>query len=277
MASEQATAVRATGNAVSAPEAVIQLREVTKSYKTEKTIIHALAPTTMSVAPGEFVSIVGPSGCGKSTLLKLVAGLLSASSGTLVVNGREVTKPVTDAGVVFQSDLLMDWRTVIDNVLIQGEFRKLDKKRTKARAMELLEMVGLTDFADNYPHELSGGMRQRVSICRALLHEPPLLLMDEPFGALDAMTRDQMAVDIQKILKTTSSTVLFITHSIAEAIFLSDRVLVFGNAPGQIVDEVKVDIPRPRRMAVRETTEFGGNVQRVRNCLSAMGIIREDF
>jgi NitT/TauT family transport system ATP-binding protein len=277
MASEQATAVRTTGDGVTAPSAVIQLRDVTKSYKTEKTIIHALARTTLSVAPGEFVSIVGPSGCGKSTLLKLVAGLLPASSGSLVVNGREVTKPVTDAGVVFQSDLLMDWRTVIDNVLIQGEFRKLDKKRTRARAMELLEMVGLTDFADNYPHELSGGMRQRVSICRALLHEPPLLLMDEPFGALDAMTRDQMAVDIQRILKTTSSTVLFITHSIAEAIFLSDRVLVFGNAPGQIVDEVRVDIPRPRRMAVRETTEFGGNVQRVRNCLSAMGIIREDF
>lgn len=277
MASEQATATRTTRDGVDSPEAVIQLSEVTKSYKTEKTIIHALAATSLSVAPGEFVSIVGPSGCGKSTLLKLVAGLLPVSSGTLVVNGQEVTEPVVDAGVVFQSDLLMDWRTVIENVMIQGEFRKLDKKRTRARAKELLEMVGLTDFADNYPHELSGGMRQRVSICRALLHEPSLILMDEPFGALDAMTRDQMAVDIQKILKTTGSTVLFITHSIAEAIFLSDRVFVFGNAPGQVVDEVKVDLPRPRRMAVRETTEFGTNVQRVRNRLSAMGIIREDF
>lgn len=277
MAYEQATATRTRSGDVTASEPVIRLDGVTKSYRTEKTIIHALASTTIDVAPGEFVSIVGPSGCGKSTLLKLVAGLLPPSSGSLRVNGHEVSKPVTDAGVVFQSDLLMDWRTVIDNVMVQGEFRKMDKKKTRARALELLEMVGLSEFIDAYPHELSGGMRQRVAICRALLHEPPLLLMDEPFGALDAMTRDQMAVDIQKILLTTSSTVLFITHSIAEAIFLSDRVLVFGNAPGRIVDEVHVEIARPRRMAVRETTEYGNHVQRVRNRLSEMGIIREDF
>lgn len=264
-------------NSAAVGEPVILLREVAKSYTTNKSIIHALTPTDLTVAAGEFVSVVGPSGCGKSTLLKLVAGLLPATSGQLRVNGRPVTRPVTDAGVVFQDDLLMDWRKTLDNVLVQGEFRGIPKRRLRPKALELLDMVGLSDFLDAYPHELSGGMRQRVAICRALLHEPPLLLMDEPFGALDAMTRDQMAIDFQRILRVTNSTVLFITHSITEAIFLSDRVMVFGPAPGRIVEEVVVDLPRPRRMALRETPEFGQAVRRVRDRLSRMGVIREDF
>lgn len=257
--------------------AAVAVRGLAHRFSRGDRVTAALDGVDVAVAPGELVSVVGPSGCGKSTLLKLVAGLLPATSGQLRVNGHPVTRPVTDAGVVFQDDLLMDWRKTLDNVLVQGEFRGIPKRRLRPKALELLDMVGLSDFLDAYPHELSGGMRQRVAICRALLHEPPLLLMDEPFGALDAMTRDQMAIDFQRILRVTNSTVLFITHSITEAIFLSDRVMVFGPAPGRIVEEVVVDLPRPRRMAARETPEFGRAVRRVRERLSQMGVIREDF
>lgn len=255
---------------------VIQFHDVSKSYTTQRSIIHAIAPTSFHVEAGEFLSVVGPSGCGKSTLLKMVAGLVPVTAGHLEVEGQTVTGPVTDLGIVFQDDLLMEWRKTLDNVLVQGEFRGIPKKRLRDKALALLDMVGLTEFLDVYPHELSGGMRQRVSICRALVHEPQLLLMDEPFGSLDALTRDQMTLDLQRILRNTGSTVLFITHSIAEAIFLSDRVLVLGPAPGRIVEEVHVDLPRPRRMAARESAEFGEYVQRVRGRLSAMGVIRDD-
>lgn len=266
----------ANGRPAASDDVAIELRDVAKSYTTQRRTINAVAPTSFRVGRGEFLSVVGPSGCGKSTLLKLVAGLVPVTSGELHVNGRKVTGPQTDLGIVFQDDLLMEWRKALDNVLVQGEFRGIPRKHLKDKALRLLEMVGLTEFLDVYPHELSGGMRQRVSICRALVHEPPLLLMDEPFGSLDALTRDQMTLDLQRILRTTRSTVFFITHSISEAIFLSDRVLVFGPAPGRIVDEVAIDLPRPRRMAVRETTEFGQYVRRVRDRLSAMGVIRDE-
>ena len=251
--------------------------DLRKVFRRETMETVALDGIDLSIREGEFLAIVGPSGCGKSTFLRLIAGLTAPTSGSLELAGETVNGPQTALGVVFQSPVLLDWRNILDNVLIQVELRGLNPKSYRDKAMALLEQVGLAGFHDRYPRELSGGMRQRASIVRALIHDPPLLLMDEPFGALDAMTRDQMGVDIQKILRTTSSTVLFITHSITEAIFLSDRVLVFGPPPGRIVEEVVVDLPRPRRMAARETPEFGRYVRRVRDRLSEMGVIHEDF
>jgi NitT/TauT family transport system ATP-binding protein len=265
----------AVGGDVDAPTPLIQLRQVTKTYHSRGNRTEALSPIDLDVAPGEFVSVLGPSGCGKSTLMMLVAGLLPVSGGSLTVNGHPVTKPVTDVGVVFQQDLLMEWRSALRNVLIQGEMRGISASEMKPRALELLDMVGLTGFVDSYPSELSGGMRQRVSICRALVHEPPLLLMDEPFGALDALTRDQMGLDLLRIWNQTRCTVLFITHSISEAIFMSDRVVVFSDRPGKIADDIRIELPRPRRMAMRETPEFTAYVQRVRSTLTELGVIRE--
>lgn len=255
---------------------VIAIREVSKTYQARNGDVAALADVSFDVRRGEFLSIVGPSGCGKSTLLMLIAGLLPASSGTIEVNGRPVSKPVTDLGIVFQEDLLMDWRNAIGNVMIQGDFRKIDRGHLEHRAHELMAMVGLSDFENAYPYELSGGMRQRVAMCRALVHDPPLLLMDEPFGALDALTRDQMVVDLQRIWLSTGCTVVFITHSITEAIFLSDRVLVFGRAPGQIRKELSVDIPRPRHMVDRDKHGFASLEREIRGELSRLGIIRDD-
>lgn len=254
----------------------IEVRDLEKVYRSGSAETAALAGTSFDVASGEFLSVVGPSGCGKSTLLMLVAGLVPPSGGHVKIESQTVIAPVTDVGVVFQQDLLMPWRRAVDNVLVQGEFRKLDKDRLRERAIELLRMVGLDEFTDVYPHELSGGMRQRVSLCRALVHDPPLLLMDEPFGSLDALTRDQMVMDLQHILRGTEATVFFITHDINEAIFLSDRVLVFGPPPGQVVDEVVVDLPRPRTVEVRETADFRRLVSRVRQQFTAMGVIRSD-
>ena len=193
-----------------------------------------LIASHLTASRGEFVSILGPSGCGKSTLLMIAAGLLSASDGSVIVDGRPVTKPRTDLGIVFQSPVLLEWRTALGNIMLQAEARKLDRREAEERARELLASVGLAGFADKYPHELSGGMRQRVSICRALIHNPPQLLMDEPFGALDALTRDQLVIDVQRIWNERRITALFITHSVAEAVFLSDRVIVMTPRPGRI-------------------------------------------
>lgn len=255
---------------------VIELRQVSKTYHGRGSSTVALSPIELDVFPGEFVSVLGPSGCGKSTLMMLVAGLLPVSGGSLSVNGEPVNKPVTDLGIVFQQDLLMDWRSALRNVLIQGEMRGIPSAEMKPKALDLLDRVGLSNFVDAYPSELSGGMRQRVSICRALVHEPPLLLMDEPFGSLDALTRDQMGLDLLRIWNRTRCTVLFITHSISEAIFLSDRLIVLSDRPGKIVNDIRIDLPRPRRMAVRDTPDFTAYVQDVRATLTDLGIIRED-
>ena len=254
---------------------LIRIEDVTKRYKARDGEVFALAETSLHIADGEFVSIVGPSGCGKSTLLMMTAGLLPVTSGEIHVGGTGVTRPYTDLGIVFQQDLLMDWRTTFNNVLLQAEFRGISKKQLAPRAHELLEQVGLADFEAKYPHELSGGMRQRVAICRALVHDPKLLLMDEPFGALDALTREQLNLDLQDIWYGTRKTVLFITHSIDEAIFLSDRVLVFGQRPGRIVDELHIDLPRPRRLATRLTDKFAEYTDRIHQTFRSMGVIRE--
>jgi NitT/TauT family transport system ATP-binding protein len=265
----------ATAGAPREHPALIRVRDVSKRYRTRDGEVHALANTSLDIAEREFVSIVGPSGCGKSTLMMLMSGLVRATSGDIDIAGKRITKPYTDLGIVFQQDLLMDWRTTLNNVLIQAEFRGVSKKAMTARARELLATVGLSGFEAKYPYELSGGMRQRVAICRALVHDPQLLLMDEPFGALDALTREQLNLDLQDVWQETQKTVVFITHSIGEAIFLSDRVLVFGPRPGRIVDDIEIELPRPRRLADRSTKQFGEYTERIRGRFQSMGVIRE--
>ena len=213
--------------------------------------------STSRIGAGEFVSIVGPSGCGKSTLLMLISGLIPATTGTIEVGGAAVKGAVGNVAIVFQRDVLLDWRTVLANVLLPVEIKKLDPVSHRRKARELLRSVGLEEFEDKYPGELSGGMRQRVAICRALVQDPGLLLMDEPFGALDALTREQMNLDLQRMWLRDRNTVLFITHSIEEAVLLSDRVVVMSSRPGRIADIVTDDLPasarrpHPQRRALR--------------------------
>ena len=265
----------AAGGTATGAQVLIRVRDVSKRYRTRDGGVYALAPTNVDIAEREFVSIVGPSGCGKSTLMMLMSGLVNVTSGEIRIRDQRVTGPYTDLGIVFQQDLLMDWRTTLNNVLIQAEFRGVSKKSMELRARELLSTVGLSGFERKYPYELSGGMRQRVAICRALVHDPELLLMDEPFGALDALTREQLNLDLQEIWQQTRKTVVFITHSIGEAIFLSDRVLVFGPRPGRIVDDIEIDLPRPRRLADRSTKKFAEYTERIRTTFQSMGVIQE--
>ena len=206
------------------PDAYLRVRGLSKVYATDDGPVRALDRVSLTQRKGEFVSVVGPSGCGKSTLMMIAAGLASPSDGEVLVESKRVTKARTDIGIVFQNHVLLDWRTALENVLLQAEARKMDMKLARVRAQELLAAVGLQGFENKYPKSLSGGMKQRVSICRALIHNPTHLLMDEPFGALDALTRDQLVLDLQDICSKRSVSILFVTHSIAEAVFLSDRV-----------------------------------------------------
>lgn len=252
---------------------VIQLDDVRVSYPSPAGPVLALDNVRLAARDGEFVAVVGPSGCGKSTLLKLIAGLLKPTDGSVRVDGAEVRGPGGSVGVVFQSPLLMPWRSVLDNILLQVEIRGLRKADYATPARQLIDLVGLGGFADRRPYELSGGMQQRVGLCRALIHDPRLLLMDEPFGALDAMTRETMNAELQRIWMERRKTVLLITHSISEAVYLADRVLVMGPRPGQIVGEVVVDLPRPRTMDVAETIGFSRLASTVRRHLNASGAI----
>jgi NitT/TauT family transport system ATP-binding protein len=267
------------GAAAGSGEAVpLSYKDVTKIYPTKKgEPVHAVDNFNLDSKPGEFISLVGPSGCGKSTVLLMTAGLIPRSSGEIRIGENLVTKPYTDLGIVFQDAVLLDWRKVMGNVMIQADVRKLDKKASEARAKELLDLVGLTGFEDRYPFELSGGMRQRVSICRALLHDPPLLLMDEPFGALDALTRDQLNLDLQQIWLSSHKTVIFVTHSISEAVFLSDRVVVMSPRPGRIEEVLEIDLPRPRHLGIRETPEFGKYTAEIRRLFTKLGILRDEI
>jgi len=253
----------------------VTLDGVEKTYRAPGRVLRALDRTTFTLGRGEFVSIVGPSGCGKSTLLMLIAGLIPATAGAVAIQGERVTRPYTDVGVVFQQDALLAWRSVLDNVLLQIDVRRLPRRRYTETAHALLARVGLGGFEAYYPSELSGGMRQRVALCRALVHDPPLLLMDEPFGALDALTRDQMVLDLQRLWLEERKTVLFITHSIWEAIFLADRVVVMSPRPGRIAAVLDVDLPRPRRLAHRESPEFGRYAAEVREHFRAFGLLTE--
>lgn len=231
----------------------------------------ALENVNFSIADGEFLAVVGPSGCGKSTLLKVLAGLLKPSSGEASIRGETVRQPRRDIGVVFQSPVLFPWRSVFDNVLLPADVIGIKGAQVRERAQALLDLVGLSGFEKRFPRELSGGMQQRVGIVRALVHNPSVLLMDEPFGALDALTRETMNRELQRIWLEARKTVLFITHSIAEAVFLADRVLVMTPRPGRVALEVTVDFPRPRPLSVVNTKEFGAHVSRIREVLDAAG------
>jgi NitT/TauT family transport system ATP-binding protein len=227
------------------------------TYASSRGPVKAVEDFTLDVRPGEFVSILGPSGCGKSTVLSVAAGLLGASSGCIEVAGIPVSSPRREVGVVFQQANLLPWKNVLDNVLLPVVAMRLPLADYRRRAEELLDFVGLTRFRQHYPHELSGGMQQRVGIARALIHDPKLLLMDEPFAALDAMTRERMAVELQRIWSGTDKTVLFITHSIPEAVLLSDRVVVMSPSPGRIIEEFVCDLPRPRNANTMAMPRFG--------------------
>jgi NitT/TauT family transport system ATP-binding protein len=236
----------------------------------------ALSPTSIDIQPGEFVSVVGPSGCGKSTLMLIVAGLLKATGGVVRVGGKVLSGPMTDVGIVFQDHLLLDFRTAVDNVLLQGVIRKLPMGPVRERTDELFERLGLTQAANRYPHQLSGGMRQRVSLTRALVLRPPVLLMDEPFGALDALTRLQVRYDLEKLWMADRPTVLFITHSVEEAVGLSDRVIVMSPSPGQVVEELRIDIPRPRPLALGEDRALAGYSRRIYDHFERLGVIHSE-
>ncbi len=246
---------------------LIEYEGIRKIYNSGNDEVIALEEVSFNVAEGEFITVVGRSGCGKSTLLKITCGLLPATAGTVRVAGAPVREPLTNIGIVFQSPVLLAWRKALDNVLLQIEARKLDLDRYREKAFELLELTGLKGFEHKYPNELSGGMQQRVSISRALIHDPPLLLMDEPFGALDAITRDEMNIELLRIWQEARKTVVFITHSIPEAVFLGDRVIVMTPRPGKVADIMSVDLPRPRTTSIRDEPKFIGYVKQIRERL----------
>ncbi|MDT2020954.1 ABC transporter ATP-binding protein [Methylocella sp. CPCC 101449] len=253
-------------------ETLLRIAHVEKTYATKDgQAIHALKDVNLDIGKGEFISIVGPSGCGKTTLLKILAGILRRSSGDIAMQGRDLNGPSRELGVVFQAPVLLPWRTVLQNVMVPVEVQKRERASFEQRARQLLAMVGLTGFENKYPTELSGGMQQRVGICRALVHDPSFLLMDEPFGALDAMTREQMNEELQRIWTESRKTVLLVTHSIPEAVYLADRVVVMTPRPGRIVDIIPVDLPRPRTLAMHNTPEFGRFVARIRAHFNSTG------
>ncbi|BBK30770.1 NitT/TauT family transport system ATP-binding protein [Stella humosa] len=246
---------------------------VERTYRSGGKAVHALGPVSIAIEAGRTTTIVGPSGCGKSTLLRILGGLDRPSEGRVLVRGQPVGERMDGIGVVFQRDLLLDWRNILDNVLLPAEMKGLPKAAAVARARALLDELGVGDFADRQPWELSGGMRQRVAIARALLCEPWLLLLDEPFSALDALTRDQMGVLLQKVQQAKNTTAVLITHSIPEAVFLSDRVLVMSGRPGIILDDIQVDLPRPRTLALREEPEFAAYTRRIRVQFERSGVL----
>jgi NitT/TauT family transport system ATP-binding protein len=253
----------------------LEIDRVGKVFGVETdTPFEALKPLSIDIKPGEFVSVVGPSGCGKSTLMLMVAGLLDPTRGIVRVGGKPLKGPMTDVGIVFQDHLLLDFRTALENVLLQGVVRKLPLDPIRERTYELFDRLGLSrSAAQRYPHQLSGGMRQRVSLARALVLRPSVLLMDEPFGALDALTRLQVRYDLEQLWMTDRPTVLFITHSVEEAVGLSDRVLVMSASPGRVIEELRIDIPRPRPLAMGEDPVLADYSKRIYDHFARLGII----
>jgi len=254
------------------PGAAIAGRRISKTFTSRSGRTHALGPVDFAIKPGEFVSIIGASGCGKSTLMLISAGLIPATEGTVLVDSHLLDRPLTDIGIVFQDHLLLDFRTAMDNVLLQQQIRGLDRDMARKRAADLFQKLGLAGAEERYPSQLSGGMRQRVSIARALVHEPSILMMDEPFGALDAITRTQIRHDLELLWMETRKTVMFITHSIEEAIGLSDRVLVMSRGPGRIIEEIKIDLPRPRPVHLGEYPEFTDYANRIYAVFEQIGV-----
>jgi NitT/TauT family transport system ATP-binding protein len=241
----------------------IEVRNLSKMYASQDGPIQALSDLSFAIADAEFVTIVGHSGCGKSTLLKIIAGLLTPSSGVVKVRGRAVTAPLSDVGMVFQRPVLLKWRTILDNVMLPIEMLRLPRAESGKRALDLLKLAGLIDFRHHYPAQLSGGMQQRAAICRALIHDPSLLLMDEPFGALDLMTREEMNFELLRIWSERRKTTLLVTHSISEAVLLADRVIVMTPRPGMVADVIDVRLPRPRMPETKLDPRFGECVRMI--------------
>ncbi|HEX9453587.1 MAG TPA: ABC transporter ATP-binding protein [Candidatus Binatia bacterium] len=250
---------------------LITVDEVSRVFISGARTVTALDNVSFKIQAGNFVAIVGPSGCGKSTLLKIISGLLPVSSGTTSVNDHRVTRPMENVGMVFQAPVLLKWRSVLGNILLPVEFAKLDVAAHVDKARALIKLVGLEGFEEMYPHELSGGMQQRASLCRALITDPQILLMDEPFGALDAMTRDELDIELLRIWEESKKTVLFVTHSIQEAVFLSDLVFVMSARPGRLLEIIAIDLPRPRTMEMMSTAKFGEYTLKIRSLLASAG------
>lgn len=248
-----------------ASSALIDIDLVSKQFRSRSgETLDALAATSISIPDRQFLCVIGPSGCGKSTMLRIIAGLETATSGHVSIGGTRVSGPRRDIGMVFQSPVLLPWRTVLSNVLVPAEVMKVGRAAAKQRATELLKLVGLEGFGDRYPNELSGGMRQRAAIARSLMHDPNVLLMDEPFGSLDALTREQMNLELLRIWQGSAKTVVLVTHSIEEALLLADKVAVFSPRPGAIVEIVDVPLPRPRSAATRSDPIFIGLANHLR-------------
>jgi NitT/TauT family transport system ATP-binding protein len=245
-------------------EPFISLRNLRKVYRKDGREFPAISDATFAVAPGELACLVGPSGCGKTTLLKILAGLQSYDSGEAQIGSpSHPFDPARDIGMVFQQPLLLKWRTVLENVLLPAEILKLNPKQTEARAHELLQMVGLAGFETKYPYELSGGMQQRAAIARALVHDPKLVLMDEPFGALDALTRERMNLEMLRIWAASGKTFVFVTHSIQEAVFLGSRCAVLTSGPARMADFFAIDLPLPRTLELKTQEHFGELTKRI--------------
>ena len=252
----------------------ITINAVSKIFgKDGDTPFRALKPINVTIKEGEFISVVGASGCGKSTLMLMVAGLLKSSTGQITVNGQPVTEPITDVGIAFQDHLLLEFRTAFENVMLHSDIRGLDRNILEHRAKDLFKQLRLEHAMHKYPRQLSGGMRQRVSLIRTLVHEPSVLLMDEPFGALDALTRLQVRMDLEALWLRRRPTVLFITHSVEEAVGLSDRILVMSPSPGEVVDDIRVDLPRPRPIVLGDAPEFASYVDQIHRQFERMGVL----
>ncbi|MSQ70068.1 MAG: ABC transporter ATP-binding protein [Betaproteobacteria bacterium] len=248
-------------------QAGIALERVSLTYRGRKGSTEALAGLDLVVEPRTFVSVLGPSGCGKSTILKLVSGLLPATTGSARVGGRLIDGPHRDVGIVFQKPTLLPWKSVLANILVAAPRAGEDRAHITGRARALIRLVRLEGFENHYPNELSGGMQQRVALARALLLDPPVLLMDEPFAALDALTRERMALELLKVWSQNAKTVLFVTHSIPEAVFLSDRVVILSPRPTHVVEEVAIDLPRPRDLSTMAGAAFGSLCDQLRQRL----------
>ena len=254
----------------------VKLRNVTKLYRSRRESVAAVSNVNLDIATGEFVSILGPKGCGKTTLMSMVAGLAPASSGTVSIAGRTVKKAQTEIGTVFADPILLDWRSVLENVLLQAEIRDLDKDDYRPRAETLIELAGLKELRDTPAYQLSPANRQRVTLCRAFVHDPPLLLLDAPFSGLDVRQRHAITFDLQKLWLFAPKTVMFIASTIAEAVLLSDRVVILSAAPGTVEAEVSIPMARPRRLDPESVTEVKQYIDQVRQLFDGLGVTPED-